>query len=113
MVTRFDNDYYEKAKIWYVSFVGKKLYKLRKTVMEGLFGEAKTYHGLSRAKLRGIDNVEIQLLLTATVLNIKRLFKKLDAETLRNAAQKLQDQFQYLVFSIFHRYLARLLVCWV
>jgi hypothetical protein len=28
--------------------------------MEDIFSEAKTYHGLSRAKQRGIDNVEIR-----------------------------------------------------
>ncbi len=72
-VTRYDSDYAEKARIWYISDEGKMLSRLRKTVIEGLFGQAKTFHGLSRAKLRGVEKVEIQALLTATALNLKKL----------------------------------------
>lgn len=77
MITRFDNDYFEKANFWCKLQIGKKLYILRKTVIEGLFGDAKAHHGLSRAKLRGLNNVKVQLLLTAMVLNLKKLFNKL------------------------------------
>jgi len=45
----------------------------RKWKIEGLFGEAKENHGLRRAKYRGLDKVQIQLYMTATVLNLKRL----------------------------------------
>ncbi len=54
------------------------LSRLRKTVIEGLFGQAKTFHGLSRAKLRGVEKVEIQALLTATALNLKKLVNEND-----------------------------------
>ncbi len=40
---------------------------------EGLFAEAKQYHGLSRAKYRGRAKVQIQAYFTATVQNLKRL----------------------------------------
>lgn len=93
-VSRFDSDYCEKARLWCRSPMGRTLYRLRKTVMEGLVGEAKTFHGLSRAKLRGIDKVEIQLLLTATVLNLKRLFKKLEKETVKRSLESLQNNVQ-------------------
>jgi len=59
-ITRFDSNYCEYAELNLKLSIGKKLHKLRKTVMEGIFSEAKTYHGLSRAKQRGIDNVEIR-----------------------------------------------------
>ena len=60
---------------------GREIFAARKTVLEGLFGEAKRCHGLRRAKQRGTENVEIQALLIATVLNIKRLLKGLDKAT--------------------------------
>ncbi len=40
---------------------------------EGIHGEAKTQHGLRRAARRGLANVAIQVYLTATVMNLKRL----------------------------------------
>ena len=41
--------------------------------IEGLFAEAKQYHGLSRAKYRGRPKVQIQAYLSAIVQNLKRL----------------------------------------
>ena len=41
--------------------------------IEGLFGEAKQNHGLSRAKYRGRAKVQIQAYLSATVQNLNRL----------------------------------------
>lgn len=41
--------------------------------VEGVHGEAKTQHGLRRAVRRGLANVAIQVYLTATVMNLKRL----------------------------------------
>lgn len=61
---------------------GMELLAARKTVLEGLFGEAKRCHGLRRAKQRGVEKVEIQALMIATALNIKRLLKGLDKTTL-------------------------------
>jgi len=40
---------------------------------EGVHGEGKTQHGLRRAVRRGVDNVAIQVYLTAAVMNLKRL----------------------------------------
>ncbi len=48
-------------------------YKRHRWRVEGAHGEAKTQHGLRRAVRRGIDNVSIQVYLTATVMNLKRL----------------------------------------
>jgi len=58
--------------------------KLRKHI-EHIFAEAKICHGLNRAKCRGIRAVNIQLILTAFVQNIKRLVKFLSKKS-KNAA---------------------------
>ena len=78
-------------------------------MIEGLFGDAKAHHGLSRARLRGLNNIEIQLLLTSTVLNLKRLYKKLNAETAEKAVEKLANQFQNLFLVIKVRFIGRVI----
>lgn len=49
------------------------LYRMRQAVIEGVFGEAKQWHGLRRAARRGLSNMLMQSLLVAAVLNMKRL----------------------------------------
>ena len=44
----------------------------RKSV-ERIIAEAKGFHGMSRARRRGLSNVKEQCLMTAVVQNIKRL----------------------------------------
>ncbi len=65
----------------------KKQMKRRKHILESLFGEAKEFHGLRRARFRGLDRVTIQVLWTATVLNIKRLLE--NATGLKRASSNL------------------------
>jgi transposase len=48
-------------------------YKRHKWRVEGVHGEAKTQHGLRRAVRRGLENVSIQVYITAAVMNLKRL----------------------------------------
>ena len=43
--------------------------------IEGLFAEAKQYHGLRRAKYRGIKKFQIQCYMTAITQNIKRIIR--------------------------------------
>jgi transposase len=74
-VTRFDTPYAERAQAACRSEVGKRLLKKRQTCMEGLFGQAKTWHGLKRARWRGLWKMQIQSLLTAMVLNVKKLLR--------------------------------------
>ncbi|MBU1706165.1 IS1182 family transposase [Patescibacteria group bacterium] len=71
----------ENAEEFKCSDKGMELLAARKTVLEGLFGEAKRCHGLRRAKQRGVEKVEVQALLIATALNIKRLLKGLEQTT--------------------------------
>lgn len=51
----------------------RKLYSSRAPVIEGVFGEAKQWHGLSRAWRRGLSKMRVQCLVIATVINFKRL----------------------------------------
>jgi transposase len=72
-VTRFDTPYVVRAQAACASRQGRRLLKKRQTCMEGLFGQAKSQHGLDRARLRGLSKMHIQGLLTAMVLNVKKL----------------------------------------
>lgn len=51
----------------------KQLYQRHRWRVEGVHGEAKTWHGLARAVRRGLDNMRIQAFLTAAAINLKRL----------------------------------------
>ena len=51
----------------------QRLYQRHRWRSEGFHGEAKTWHGLSRAVRRGLDNMKIQAYLTAAAINLKRL----------------------------------------
>jgi transposase len=55
----------------------RALYRRRAPVIEGIFAEAKQWHGLRRAWRRGLPNMRIQCLLIAAVLNFKRLVASL------------------------------------
>lgn len=76
IVTRTESEERDRAREFSTSDEGRKLLLRRKTVMEGLFGRAKNQHGMSRAHFRGIENVEIQVLLTAAAMNLKKLAKR-------------------------------------
>jgi transposase len=73
VVTRYDTPYADRAKQACESYRGRRLLQLRQTCIEGLFGQAKSLHGMARARWRGLKKVLMQVLLTATVLNIKKL----------------------------------------
>ena len=49
------------------------LYRGHRIRVEGVHGEAKTWHGLARAVRRGLTNMRIQAHLTAAAVNLKRL----------------------------------------
>jgi transposase len=51
----------------------RALYHRHRGRIEGVHGEAKTWHGLARAIRRGLANMQIQAFLTAAVINLKRL----------------------------------------
>lgn len=51
----------------------RRLYQRHRWRVEGIHGEAKTWHGLARAIRRGLANMQIQAYLTAAAINLKRL----------------------------------------
>lgn len=62
------------------------VYRRRAPVIEGIFAEAKQWHGLRRAWRRGLSRMRIQCLLIASVLNFKRLIA---SATLRSGFTEL------------------------
>lgn len=47
--------------------------RLRKILTEPKFAEGKRYHGLNQCRYRGLEQVNIQCILTAICINVKRL----------------------------------------
>ncbi|MHB8928657.1 MAG: transposase [Bacillota bacterium] len=50
--------------------------RLRKTV-ERVFGDAKVWHGMARARYRGLTRVMVQALMTFIVTNVKKMVQNL------------------------------------
>ena len=73
MLRSLDQDLFEdvQARMRDPTFRQKMSERMWK--IEGLFGEAKQNHGLSRARYRGRLKVQIQAYLIATAQNLKRL----------------------------------------
>jgi len=44
-------------------------------IVEGVIGEAKTLHLLNRCRYRRLEMFKIQLLLTVSIINLKKLVK--------------------------------------
>jgi len=64
----------------------KRVLKLRKMI-ERKFGEAKKWHGLSRARYRGKWKVAIQILMTFLVMNAKRMARLLKSPPIKKVFQ--------------------------
>lgn len=80
---------------------------MHKTVIERLFGQAKAYHGMARAKFRGLSKVEIQFLLTATALNLKKIVKMIDAKNVKHSINRKISNFIQFRNNIFRKLLIR------
>jgi IS5 family transposase len=100
VVTRYDTPYADIAKQACESYRGRLLLRLRQTCIEGLFGQAKSLHGMARARWRGLKKVLMQVLLTATVLNIKKLLAAV-VRPVKGAVSAIKSSdFLYLTFMI-------------
>ncbi len=73
MARHIHADLFQKVKIKMESDIFKEKLRERLWKIEGVMNELKNYHCLSKAKYRGIDNVQIQAYMAAVVINIKRL----------------------------------------
>ena len=54
---------------------GAALYKMRKAIVEPVFGQIKSVRGLARFSLRGFDNTRGEFLLMAATHNLLKLFR--------------------------------------
>ena len=73
----FDQQLVDEAKERLSSPRGQELLLQRKVSAEGVFAWAKELHGLRRTRFMGRWKVQIQLWLTAAVINIKRVVRAL------------------------------------
>ena len=97
-VTRFvDQRLIEEARRRIENPPGRELMRQRKTRIEGIFALGKELHGLRRTRLMGRWKVQIQLWLTASVINLKRAIKAL---TNRSGGGEISNQQGNLSFPI-------------
>ena len=79
IISRFWNQHLvEEATDRVGSLLGQKLLQERKVRVEGVFALAKELHGLRRTKFKGRRKVQIQLWLTAAVMNLKRAVRRMN-----------------------------------
>jgi transposase len=69
----FDEAYLELVRTYMDTEPYKQALRKRKVWVEPLFGEAKQWHGLERFRLRRLEKVNIEALVTASGQNLKRL----------------------------------------
>jgi hypothetical protein len=65
-------DYLDRVRGYHATEAYKKAMRKRQVWVEPLFAEAKLWHGLRRFRRRGLENVNIEGLLTAAGQNLKR-----------------------------------------
>lgn len=69
----FDEEYLERVRGYHETEGYKKALRKRKVWVEPLFGEGKQWHGMERFRLRHLEKVNIEALVTASGQNLKRL----------------------------------------
>ncbi len=69
----FDEEYLERVRSYGDTEAYRKALRKRAVWVEPLFAEAKDWHGLRRFRLRGLEKVNTEALLTAAGQNVKRL----------------------------------------
>ena len=72
------NPYFFDRKKVFLSKKGKIIYKFRAIHSEGGFAELKEIQEFTKSRRRGVEKVEIDLILEAIVSNIKKLRKHLN-----------------------------------
>jgi hypothetical protein len=69
----FFQEYLDRVEAYHQTDEYKKAYQKRKVWVEPLFGEGQQWHGLRRFRLRGLEKVNCEVVVTATGQNLKRL----------------------------------------
>ena len=80
----------------------KNLLKKRKYLIEGSFADAKRNHRLSRARYRGLEKVQEQTLLIATVQNMKKMAKELKSIG-ENISESINLALNYIMVNFTHQ----------
>ena len=75
IVSFYKGHYFDRARAIVNTREGKKLLRARQIIVEGLIGEAKNLHLLNRCRYRNLERFRIQLFLTASAINLKRMLK--------------------------------------
>lgn len=88
IVSYYSGEYFANALNLVESRGGRRLLRRRQTAIEGVWAEAKNHHSLSRCRCRGLSSFNIQLYLTATVINIKRLLVERNGKVNGDAMSK-------------------------
>lgn len=73
----------------------RRMQRKRKTVIEGINGEAKEQHGLDKAKMQGKEKVHEQAIFTAIIINIKRILKAKKNKPMRTVANTIKPEFHH------------------
>ncbi|WP_245156706.1 IS1182 family transposase [Clostridium aminobutyricum] len=89
-------DYKQWQRLYTLSDSGREIYKQRKEHIERSFADSKELHGLRYCRLRGIDGVREQCLLTAAVQNMKRIALLLSRR--ESSFNRLSSMFQLTIF---------------
>lgn len=71
----FDEEYFERVKGYYGLAAYKKAMRKRKVWIEPMFAEAKQWHGMKGVRLRTLERVNTEVLVTAAGQNAKRLLE--------------------------------------
>ncbi len=73
---QFDEEYLDRVRASQATAAYQKALRKRGVWVEPLFAEAKDWHGLRRFRLRGLEKVNREALLTAAGQNLKRLLSR-------------------------------------
>ena len=68
-----EEEYLDRVRAYRATEAYRKALRKRAVWVEPLFGEAKEWHGLRRFRLRGLEKVNSEALITAAGQNVKRL----------------------------------------
>jgi hypothetical protein len=72
----YDEAFLDRVRAYEQTEAYHKARRKRQVWVEPLFAEAKDWHGLRRCRLRRLWRVNVQLLLTASGQNLKRLLSQ-------------------------------------
>jgi hypothetical protein len=75
IVSFYKRRYFDRPRALVASTKGKKLLLARQIIVEGVIGEAKNLHLLKRCRYCSLERFLVQLFLTASAVNLKRLLK--------------------------------------